>query len=160
LKIDRRGLSFHQAPYQQIQSHDWENLSIKYESRHFYPSSPLKEPFFSLLTHSEETGLQLIRDLSNHAIQAWKQLCEISEQVPLPTIIEFPWGLQEFWGNEKQYIWKKPVWINNAISSAYMVLENWCFEQLEQGRNFDKLIQKITLGHESVAILGVVSVLA
>ena len=160
LKIDRRVLSFHQAPYQQIRSRDWENLSIKYESRHFYPSSPLKEPFFSLLTHSEETGLQLIRDLSNHAIQAWKQLCEISEQVPLPTIIEFPWGLQEFWGNEKQYIWKKPVWINNAISSAYMVLENWCFEQLEQGRNFDKLIQKITLGHESVAILGVVSVLA
>jgi hypothetical protein len=54
LKIDRRGLYFHQAPYQQIQSHDWENLSIKYESRHFYPSSPLKEPFFSLLNHSEE----------------------------------------------------------------------------------------------------------
>ena len=160
LKIDRRALFFHQAPYQQIQNHDWENLSIKYESRHFYPSSPLKEPFFSLLTHSEETGLQLIRDLSNYAIQAWKQLCEISEQVPLPTIIEFPWGVQEFWGNEKQYIWKKPVWINNAISSAYMVLENWCFEQLEQGRDFDELIQKITLGHESVAILGVVSVLA
>lgn len=160
LKIDRRALFFHQAPYQQIQSRDWENLSIKFESRHFYPSSPLKEPFFSLLTHSEETGFQIIRNLSNHAIRAWKQLCEISEQVPLPTIIEFPWGVQEFWGNEKQYIWKKPVWINDAISSAYMVLENWCFEQLEQGRDFDELIQKITLGHESVAILGVVSVLA
>ncbi|KHF77843.1 hypothetical protein PJ15_0899 [Acinetobacter sp. neg1] len=160
LMIDRRALFFHQAPYQQIQSKDSENLSIKYESRHFYPSSPLKEPFSSLLKYSEDSGLQLIRDLSNHAIQAWKQLCEISEQVPLPTIIEFPWGEQEFWGNEKQYIWKKPVWINNAISSAYMVLENWCFEQLEQGRDFDELIQKITLGHESVAILGVVSVLA
>lgn len=160
LKIDRRGLYFHQAPYQQIQSHDWENLSIKYESRHFYPSSPLKEPFFSLLNHSEENGLQLIRDLSNHAIQAWKQLCELSGQVPIPTIIEFPWGVQEFWGNEKQYIWKKPVWRNNAISSAYMVLENWCFEQLEQGRDFDELIHRITLGNESVAILGIVSVLA
>ena len=112
------------------------------------------------MIHSEETGLQLIRDLSNHAIEAWKQLCEISEQVPLPTIIEFPWGAQEFWGNKKQYIWKNPVWINDAISSAYMVLENWCLEQLEQGRDFDGLIQKITLGHESVAILGVVSVLA
>lgn len=160
LMIDRRALFFHQAPYQQIQSKDWENLSIKYESRHFYPSSPLKEPFFSLLNHSEENGLQLIRDLSNHVIQAWKQLCEISEQVPLPTIIEFPWGVQEFWGNEKQYIWKKPVWINNAISSAYMVLENWCFEQLEKGRDFDELIHRITSGNESVAILGIVSVLA
>lgn len=143
-----------------INDSDWENLSIKYESRQFYPSSPLREPFFSLLTHSEGTGLQLIRDLSNHAIQAWKQLCELSGQVPIPTTIEFPWGVHEFWGNEKQYIWKKPVWINNAISSAYMVLENWCFEQLEKGRNFDELIQKITFGHESVAILGVVSVLA
>ncbi|AXY61748.1 ATP-binding protein [Acinetobacter sp. WCHAc010052] len=160
LKIDRRGLYFHQAPYQQIQIHDWENLSIKYESRHFYPSSPLKEPFFSLLNHSEENGLQLIRDLSNHAIQAWKQLCELSGQVPIPTFIEFPWGMQKFWGNEKQYIWKKPVWINNAISSAYMVLENWCFEQLEQGRDFDELIHRITSGNESVAILGIVSVLA
>ncbi len=46
LKIDRRALFFHQARYQQIRSRDWENLSIKYESRHFYPSSPLKEPFF------------------------------------------------------------------------------------------------------------------
>ena len=112
------------------------------------------------MKYAEDNGLQLIRDLSNHAIQAWKHLCELSEQAPLPTTIEFPWGVQEFWGNEKQYIWKKPVWINNAISSAYMVLENWCFEQLEQGRNFEELIQKITLGHESVAILGVVSVLA
>ncbi|NKG37860.1 ATP-binding protein [Acinetobacter johnsonii] len=143
-----------------INDSDWDNLSIKYESRQFYPSSPLREPFFSLLTHSEDTGLQLIRDLSNHAIQAWTQLCELSEQAPIPTTIEFPWGVQEFWGNEKQYIWKKPVWINDAISSAYMVLENWCFEQLEQGRIFDELIQKITLGHESVAILCIVNVLA
>ena len=160
LNIDRRALCFHQSPYQQIQNSDWENLSIKYESRVFYPSSPLKEPFFSLLNHSEDDGLQLIRNLSNHAIQAWKQLCEISEQVPLPTIIEFPWGTQEFWGNEKEYIWKKPVWMNNAISSAYMVLENWCFDQLEKGRDFDELIEKITSEHESVAILCVVCVLA
>ncbi|MCH2070579.1 ATP-binding protein [Acinetobacter pittii] len=160
LMIDRRALFFHQAPYQQIQRKDWENLSIKYESKYFYPSSPLKEPFFSLLKHSEDNALQLIRDLSNHAIKAWKQLCEISEQAPIPTTIEFPWGVQEFWGNEKQYIWKKTVWINNAISSAFMVLENWCFEQLEQGRDFDELIHKITSGNESVGILGVVSVLA
>ncbi|WP_227687423.1 P-loop NTPase family protein [Psychrobacter fjordensis] len=158
--IDRRALYLHQSPYQQIQSSDWENLSIKYESRIFYPSSPLKEPFSPLLNHSEDDGLQLIRNLSNHAIRAWKQLCEISEQVPLPTIIEFPWGVQEFWGNEKEYIWKKPVWINNAISSAYMVLENWCFDQLEKGRDFDELIEKITSEHESVAILSVVCVLA
>ncbi|MFL9481004.1 ATP-binding protein [Acinetobacter baumannii] len=143
-----------------INDSDWENLSIKYESRYFYPSSPLREPFYSLLTYSEETGLQLIRDLSNHAIKAWKQLCELSGQVPIPTIIEFPWEMQKFWGNEKQYIWKKPVWINNAISSAYMVLENWCFEQLEQGRDFDELVQKITSEHESVAILCVVNILA
>ncbi|MDV2440560.1 ATP-binding protein [Acinetobacter gerneri] len=143
-----------------INDSDWDNLSIKYESRYFYPSSPLKEPFFPLLKYAEDNGLQLIRDLSNHAIQAWKHLCELSEQASIPTTIEFPWGVQEFWGNEKQYIWKKPVLINNAISSAYMVLENWCFEQLEQGRDFDELIQKITLGHESVAILGVVNVLA
>lgn len=159
-KIHRYRLHLHQSPYQQIQNSDWENLSIKYESRIFYPSSPLKEPFFSLLNHSEDDGLQLIRNLSNHAIQAWKQLYEISEQTPLSTIVEFPWGIQEFWGNEKEYIWKKPVWINNAISSAYMVLENWCFDQLEKGRDFDELIEKITSGHESVAILGVVSVLA
>ncbi|WP_262471942.1 ATP-binding protein [Acinetobacter sp. WU_MDCI_Abxb74] len=159
-KIDHRSLYVSQVPYQKIQHKDWENLSIKYESRHFYPSSPLKEPFSSLLKYSEDYGLQLICDLSNHAIQAWKQLCELSEQTPIPTTIEFPWGVQEFWGNEKQYIWKKPVWINNVISSAYMALEKWGFDQLEKGRNFNELIQKITSGHESVAILGVISVLA
>lgn len=159
-KLDHRALYFHQVPFQQIHSGDWKKLSIKYEAIHFSPSSALKDPFFSLLNYSEEDGLLLIRELSNHAIQAWRQLCVLSKKNPLPITIEFPWGIQEFWGNEKEYIWKKPVWINDAISSAYMVLENWCFEQLEQGRDFDELIQKITLGHESVAILGVVSVLA
>ena len=145
--------------FDNIQDYDWESLSIGDDSRHFYPGSPLKEPFLSLLNHSEDHGLELIRNLSNHAIQAWKQLCEISEKTPLPTIIEFPWGTQEFWGNKKEYIWKTPVGINNALSSAYMALEKWCFDQLEAGRDFDELIQKIISRHESVAILGILAVL-
>lgn len=159
-KIDHRALYFHQVPFQQIHSGDWKKLSIKYEAIHFSPSSALKEPFFSLLKYSEEDGLLLIRELSNHAIQAWRQLCVLSKKNPLPTTIEFPWGIQEFWGNEKEYIWKESVWINDAISSAFMTLERWCYEQLEKGRDFNELVETIMLEHESVAILGIVSVLA
>lgn len=160
ISIKNRAMFLPQFPYQQIEEGARNNLAIKYESKYFYPSSPLKEPFYSLLNNSEDEGLNLIKTLSNHAIQAWKQLYEIEGRQPISVKLSFPWGEQEFWGNRKEYIWKRPYWVNEALSSAYMVLENWCFNQLDKGREFDELIQKILFGHESIAILSIASVLA
>jgi len=157
-----RSLSLSSFSTERVDDSDWNDLSINTDFLGFYPSSPIKEPFYSLLKHAPDSGLRLITELSNHANTAWRQLHELSDEklTPLPIILNFPWGSQTFWGNEKEYIWSRPFWINNVLSSAFMTLEKWCFEQLEANDDLNEIIQRITKDHESVAILSVVSVLA
>ena len=160
--LQRRVMFSSPFPTEAISDSDWKSLAINSDFIGFYPSSPIKEPFHSLLKHAPDSGLRLITALSNHANTAWRQLHELSDEklTPIPVTLDFPWGSQTFWGNEKEYIWSRPYWINDTLSSAFMTLEKWCFEQLEAGTNLNKLIQKITKDHESVAILSVVSVIA
>ncbi|MGE6439865.1 ATP-binding protein, partial [Psychrobacter sp. NPDC078370] len=157
-----RSLSLSSFSTERISDSDWNDLSINTDFLDFYPSSSTKEPFHSLLKHAPDSGLRLITELSNHANTAWRQLHELSDEklTPIPITLDFPWGSQTFWGNEQEYIWSRPYWVNDTLSSAFMTLEKWCFEQLEAHANLDELIQKITKDHESLAILSVVSVLA
>lgn len=160
--LQRRAMFLSPFPTEVVSDSDWKSLAINSDFIGFYPSSPIKEPFHSLLKHAPDSGLRLITALSNHANTAWQQLHKLSDEklTPIPIILNFPWGSQTFWGNEKEYIWSRPYWISDTLSSAFMTLEKWCFEQLEAGANLDELIQKITRDHESVAILSIVSLLA
>lgn len=160
--LQRRAMFLSPFRTEVVSDNDWKSLAINSDFIGFYPSSPIKEPFHSLLKHAPDSGLRLITALSNHANTAWQQLHELSDEklTPIPITLEFPWGSQTFWGNEKEYIWSRPYWVNDTLSSAFMTLEKWCFEQLEAGANLNKLIQKIIRDHESVAILSIVSVLA
>ncbi|PNK59800.1 AAA family ATPase [Psychrobacter sp. FDAARGOS_221] len=160
--LQRRALFLSPFPNQSVTDSDWKSLALNSDFIGFYPSSPIKEPFYSLLKYAPDIGLKLIRKLSNHAIAAWKQLHQLSDEkmTPIPIELNFPWGAQTFWGNEKEYIWSRAYWANDILSSAFMTLEKWCFEQLEAGVDLEALIQRITQGHESVAILSIVSVLA
>jgi len=160
--LQRRAMFLSPFPTEAISDSDWKSLAINSDFIGFYPSSSIKEPFHSLLKHDPNSGLRLITALSNHANTAWRQLHELSDEklTPIPITLDFPWASQTFWGNEKEYIWSCPYWINDTLSSAFMTLEKWCFEQLEADADLDELIQRITKDHESVAILSVVSVLA
>lgn len=160
--LQRRAMFLSPFPTEVFSDSDWKSLAINSDFIGFYPSSPTKEPFHSLLKHAPDSGLRLITTLSNHANTAWRQLHELSDEklTPIPITLDFPWGSQTFWGNEKEYIWSRPYWVNDTLSSAFMTLEKWCFEQLEANANLDELIQRITKDHESVAILSVVCVIA
>ncbi len=160
--LQLRSLSLSSFSTERISDSDWNDLSINTDFLDFYPSSSNKEPFHSLLKHAPDSGLRLITALSNHANTAWRQLHELSDEklTPIPITLDFPWGSQTFWGNEQEYVWSRPYWVNDTLSSAFMTLEKWCFEQLEAHANLDELIQTITKDHESLAILSVVSVLA
>ncbi|AYA02718.1 AAA family ATPase [Acinetobacter sp. WCHAc010034] len=138
------------------------NLCIKAGSRVFdspspSPSpSPSKEPFHSLFQHSATEALRLITLLSNHAITAWRQQQRITEQLsPIPLELDFPWGKQIFWGNQKEYIWNKHYWTPPGLACAYMALECWCSNQIRLGEAPDQLIERIVKGNTSIAILGI-----
>lgn len=143
--------------------HDWERLSIHDDHRSFWPPSPLREPFHSLFQSSPDEALRLLRELSNHAMTAWRQLHRHSRDrggTPIPLELTFPWGTQRFWGTDREYLWFRSTWAPKTIGCGYMALEEWCFAELERSRPVDDLIQKIVEGNECIAILGIVSMLA
>jgi len=144
--------------------HDWHELSINQVSRGFFPASPLREPFHSLFQSSPEEGLRLLRELCNHAITAWCQLHRHSHDspgTPIPLEITFPWGIQKFWGGNKEYLWfRGSVWGPKPIACGFLALEEWCFAELEGGRRVDELIREIVEGNECIAILGIAVMIA
>jgi len=143
--------------------HDWDRLSIHDNHRSFSPPSPLREPFHSLFQSSPDEALRLHRELCNHAMTAWRQLHRHSrdrESTPIPLELAFPWGTQQFWGTDREYLWCRSMGAPNVIGCGFMALEEWCFAELERGRPVDALIQQITEGNECIAILGIASMLA
>ncbi len=143
--------------------HDWDRLSIHDNHSSFWPPSPLREPFHSLFRSSPEEALQLLRELCNHAITAWRQLHQFlpkGEGKPIPLELTFPWGRQTFWGNDREYLWFRSTWAPKAIGSGFMALEEWCFAELAHNRPVDELIEQIIQGNECIAILGTAGMLA
>ncbi len=161
-KMASTSLLFHRG-FDDFTYRAWENLSIHDDYRNFQPPSPLREPFHSLFHSSPDEALLLLRELCNHAMTSWRQLHRHSKEspgTPLPLELSFPWGTQLFWGSDREYLWYRSTWAPKAIGSGFMALEKWCFEELEQGRDVDELIQRIVDGNECIATLGIAAILA
>ena len=155
---------FSMPEYHQFSYHDWDELSINRVGRGFFPPSPLREPFHSLFQSSPREALRLLRELCNRAITAWRQLHRHSHDspgTPMPLEIAFPWGIQKFWGGNREYLWFRGLtWGPNSIACGLLALEEWCFAELERGRPVDELIHQILEGNECIAILGVAVMIA
>ena len=143
--------------------HDWERLSIHDDFSSFWPPSPLREPFHSLFQSSPKEALRLLRMLCNHAMFAWRQLHKYkhnSQLTPIPLELTFPWGTQQFWGNDQEYIWFRAVSAPKSIACGLLALEEWCFSELENGRPIEELLQQVVEGNECIAVLGIAAMLA
>ncbi len=137
--------------------HDWDQLSIGGDHQGFFPASPIREPFHSLLTHDPGTALELIRDVTNHATIAWRQLhqhCHGS-LTPLPLVVACPWGQQEFWGSDRHYSWFRGHGGPQAVECGLMALESWAIAQLDAGRSLEGVLQELLDGHTSIGVLGI-----
>lgn len=139
-----------------FQHHDWDRLSTVGDHQGYFPASPLREPFHSLLSRDAPVGLALVRDLTNHATTAWRQLHRHmrGNGTPVPLTLEFPWGRQEFWGTSRQYRWFRGHGGPQAVESALMALERWALDQLDAGRPAAEVLRQVLEGHSSVATLG------
>lgn len=136
--------------------HDWDRLSID-DHHGFFPASPLREPFHSLFMHEPAIALELIRDVTNHATTAWRQLHRHwhGSATPLPLVIEFPWAQQEFWGDDSHYFWFRGHRGPQVVECALMTLERWAIAQLDAGRPVDEILRQMLSGHTSISILGI-----
>lgn len=137
--------------------HDWRRLSIGGDHQGFFPVSPLREPFHSLLIHDSGTALALIRDVTNHATTAWRQLHRHRHRspTPLPLALVFPWGRQEYWGDDQHYFWFRGHGGPQIVECALMTLERWAIAQLDAGRPLDEVLRQLVEGHTSIGVLGI-----
>lgn len=146
-----------------ISYHDWDRLSIRDDHATFYPPSPLREPFASLFQVKPDEARALVRDVTNHAITAWRQLYRLDREhraTPVPLVFKFPWGTQEFGGDGRVYLWPRGHWAPSPVIAGLMALEEWAFSQVEGGRSVDEVIRDALEGHQSSSVLSIAVALA
>lgn len=137
---------------------DWASPGISDYSRHCHPASPIQQPFAALFEHAPQEGLCLIRRLLSRTVVAWRELPQYdyrNRDIPVPFSVDFAWGTQTFWGDQRIYGWYRGLYSCDILASALMALEDWAFSELEAGRYVDEIIRELVTGHESVATLGI-----
>lgn len=156
-RSDELALASTSIMHHSFSRHDWDRLSIGGDHQGFFPTSPLREPFHSLLMHDPATALTLIRDVTNHATTAWRQMHRHwhGSATPLPLVLAFLWGQQEFWGDDRHYVWFRGHGGPQVVECALMTLERWAIAQLDAGRPLDEVLQQLLEGHTNIGILGI-----
>lgn len=141
-----------------------DDIGINRHHRYYMDPSARHEPFASLFDHAPACALQLVRDVSNHAVTGWRQIYALNRRTmgtPLPVLVEFPWGTQSFWGDWHVYSWSQGQLAAAPLECAYLALSYWAFQVIDQGRPAGEVIKLILEGgSECYASLGLALVLA
>lgn len=143
--------------------YDFNHIGIDRGNNLFYPQSPSHEPFDGLFQSAPDVARALVRDIANHAISGLRQIYEINRLefgTLIPIQIDFPWGAQTFWGNQRSYSWYFGEGGPLPIEAAFLALMQWAHKRLDDGADLDELIRQVIEGHEGVAALGLAASLA
>lgn len=127
---------------------------------HYFPASALEQPFAALFDQAPEFGLQLVKELADHATKGWVQLRELGGATPVPVHLDFPWGRQRFWGGWEVYSWAQGQLAPGALECAFLALARWAHKQLDAGRPTDEVIRSVVEGCECYAMVGLALTLA
>jgi hypothetical protein len=143
--------------------YDLDDIGIERHNNFYFPISALHEPFKSLFANKPDVALRLVRNLANHATKGWRQIHSMNRKqmgTPIPVSVEFPWGVQQFWGDWHVYNWGMGQLAPNPLECAFLALNYWAFKQIESGRAASDIIKDIVEGNECYAVLGIALVLA
>lgn len=156
-RSDEMSLATPRFGYMGPERWDWDALALENDPHGYSPASPLHQPFHALFEHAPEEALRLVNAMTNHAVEAWRQLHRLQPErgTPVPITVNFPWGEQTFWGSAREYLWSRGLWAPKPLASAYMALDRWALAQVEAGAGIDILIEKIVKGNHSIASLGI-----
>jgi hypothetical protein len=138
--------------------YDLDDIGIERHNNFYHPPSALDEPFKSLFENKPDVALRLIRSLSNHATEGWKQIHAIRRRemgTPIPVTIAFPWGKEELWGDWRVYSWGQGQLAPTALECAFLALTYWAFKQVDGGRSASDVIKDIVEGNKCLAVLSI-----
>lgn len=121
----------------------------------FYPASPARPPFLHLLRAHTDVGLELITDLSNHAITAWRRRQTGPGHTPVPITLDLGGGQNEYWGDEGTYRWFRGESHIHMLDTALLALDAWAQERLAAGDALDALCLRIARDNRCNAVLGI-----
>ena len=121
----------------------------------FYPASPARPPFLHLLRTRTAIGLELISDLCNHAMEAWRQRQTGPGHTPIPITLDLGDGENEYWGDEGTYRWFRGGSHVHMLDTALLALDAWAHERLAAGDALDELCLRIARGNSCNAVLGI-----
>ena len=139
---------------------DFGKLGIE-DFNEFLPPAYVQGPFLYLLQKNEDEGLRLVHTLTNFAVVEWRQQeqqprYDESGRTPLPVIIDLPSDSHKFWGDADVYCWYRGTSVGPyPVISALMALEVWMEKQIEANRSAEELFEKVLLGSDCVAVLGI-----
>ncbi len=151
---ERRAVSF-PLPLPSEDRVDPDDVGIKRFVDYYSPPSPVHNPFAVLLEKAPETGLALVRDIVNHAVQGWRQNDGLrGADAPLPVTLSFPWGEQEFWGDTRHYDWFTIQAWPEPLECALLALRHWAFKELDRGRPVDEVIRAVVERNTCYGVLG------
>jgi hypothetical protein len=130
-----------------------------------FPPSAFHAPFWWLLRHHPDRGLDLILRLLNFAADAYGNRNNTTGFIepPEPVTINLPdatnrvqWGGWRLWG-----AYRSSSNIPYTLQSALMALEKWMFEKAEAGdANFSGLLTDLLRRSNNVAVTAVVASVA
>ena len=114
--------------------------AFSWTDRQFIPASPAQGPFLELLTHGPQRGLELIRQLVDHAIAFHTGGQPHGSNA---FVVVFPNGPRTFpW--VQSYNWSREVSGRSfAVRSALMALEAWAHKRIEADEAFETVLADV-----------------
>ena len=157
---EQRAVSFPHFPLGEDRV-DRDDIGIKRHEPYYFPPSPKHQPFAALFATAPETAVALVRDLTNHAVEGWRQNEDLlNADAPVPVTLRFPWGEQVFWGDTDHYDWFTIDASPEPLNCALLALRHWAFKELDRGRPVDEVIRAVVESNTCYGVLGLALALA
>lgn len=137
-------------------SYSLDDVGIDRHYSYYFPPSALHEPFASLFKTKPDLAVELVSALANRATEGWRQVHSINAHsmgTPIPVVVDFPWGQQEFWGDWHVFSWSMGELAPQPLECAFLAMAHWAFGEIDKGADTADIIRKVVEGSRCYASL-------
>lgn len=137
-------------------SYSLDDVGIDRHHSYYFPPSALHEPFASLFKTKPDLAIELVNAFANRATEGWRQVHSINADsmgTPIPVVVDFPWGQQEFWGGWHVFSWSMGELAPQPLECAFLAMAHWAFGEIDKGADTADIIRKVVEGSRCYASL-------
>jgi len=125
----------------------------------WFPPFYTRGPFLFFLKNQPMEGVEAILRLVNFASKRWADSSRKKDKVPAEVVIMLPDGERKWIGNYRVYYWYRDLGpCPHPVVVALMALEKWLYDEIDEKRPIDTIVESILQQSNSVAFAGLLSV--